>query len=540
LTRPRTPPTQSNPPTESRDAAATEAQSFWHAWRWWLTPALVSLLLAIIFADPFAGDWDAIDYIILALRGQPSSMAFGRSLFIYTNHALWLAAHTLFHLRAENAYLLFKYTVVAETPFAIILCWLLARDLTRSVYAATIAALFITASPTFVVYSGQAMTEIPFVLLTMAALVVHLRGLQKHKMWLVFSGAALLGACVNVREAAAFYAPWLVFAPFVCGWKRGRREVVIVALSCALFLLFALGVFAFLFAADAFSYRASWFSWRESLIMEAARHPLRWHNAEVFLLFFFVASPLVAIVLPSAVWSEWKRHKLSLLLLLACVGFLADALLFFNYSTTINWRYFLTGLPALAPLAADFLLRVQTTKLSSVRRAFWSVTLATCFVAALFAIYRKPIAGENLKNRALTKNYIERLRLLPPDAVVIAGAQTVGVTYWRGLGAGNWDVIGTGGGWPGKEVSSIIEKYLSTGRRVFVDTDSRLWSACGWQVEEARELAAVESQFHFRRISETIYEIRSRADETARDVPNLQSLLPENRPEDAKQCLGVN
>lgn len=548
MTRPRTTPTlpiPNYPPTDTRDdnnaaLAAGEVKSFWRAWRFWLTPALISLVLAICFADPFVGDWDAIDYTVLAVRGQPSSMAFGRSLFLYTNHALWLIAHALFHLRAENAYLLFKYTVIAETPFAIIVCWLLARDLTRSVYTATIAALFITASPTFIVYSGQAMTEIPFILLTATALVVHLRGVRKRKLWLLFTGAALLGVCVNVREAAAFYAPWLVLAPFVCGWKCARREITIVVLSCALFSLFAIGGFAFLFATDAFSYRASWFSWRESLVMEAARHPLGWHNLFIFLLFFFVASPLIFVALPAAISQEWKHRNFSPLLLLACVGLFADALLLFNYSTAINWRYFLTGLPALVPLAANYFMRTQSLKLKSVRRAFWSITLAIAFVAALFAFYRQPVASENLRNRALTKDYIERLRSLPTDAVVIAGAQTVGVTYWRGLGAGNWEVIGTGGGWPGAEVSSVIEKYLSDKRRVFLDLDLRWWSACGWQVEEARELAEIESQFHFQHVSETIYEIKLRSDETARDVPNLQSLLPENRPADAKQCLGLN
>ncbi len=548
MTRPRTTPTTpipNYPPTNARDAddaaiSTQDVKGFWRAWRFWLTPALVSLILAVCFRDPFVGDWDAIDYTVLAVRGEPSSMAFGRSLFLYTNHALWLVAHALFHLHAENAYLLFKYTVIAETPFAVIACWLLARDLTHSVYTATIAALFITASPTFIVYSGQAMTEIPFVLLTATALVVHLRGVRKQNLWLLFTGAALLGLCVNVREAAAFYAPWLVLAPFVCGWKRARREATIVALSCALFLLCALGGIAFLFATDAFSYRAAWFSWQESLVMEAARHPLGWHNVFIFLLFFFVASPLVFVALPAAILHEWKRYKFSPLLLLACVGLLANALLLFNYSTAINWRYFLTGLPALVPLAANYFMRTQSLKLKSVRRAFWSVTLAIAFVAALFAFYRQPVASENLRKRALTKDYIQRLRLLPMDAVVIAGAQTVGVTYWRGLGAGKWEVIGTGGGWPGAEVSPVIEKYLNDKRRVFLDIDPRWWSACGWQVEEARELAAIESQFHFQRVAENLYEVKLRTDETARDVPNLQSLLPENRFADAQRCLGLN
>ena len=52
-------------------------------WRWWLPPTVLSLILGLIFVDPFIGDWDAFEYTLSALRGAPSSMALGRSLFIF-------------------------------------------------------------------------------------------------------------------------------------------------------------------------------------------------------------------------------------------------------------------------------------------------------------------------------------------------------------------------------------------------------------------------------------------------------------------------
>ena len=51
------------------------------------------------------------------------------------------------------------------------------------------------------------------------ALIVHYRGVQQERVWLVIAGAALLGLGVNLRETMGFYAPWLIVAPFVCGWK---------------------------------------------------------------------------------------------------------------------------------------------------------------------------------------------------------------------------------------------------------------------------------------------------------------------------------
>ena len=57
---------------------------------------------------------------------------------------------------------------------------------------------------------------------------------------------------------------------------------------------------------------------------------------------------------------------------------------------------------------------------------------------------------------------------------MISGAQTIAVTYWKAIGLGKWETIGTGGGWPGDQFVPLIEKYLAQDRRVFVDTDPRL------------------------------------------------------------------
>ena len=186
-------------------------------------------MLVLYFVDPFIGDWDGMDYTVLSLNGYPSSMALGRNLFIFGNHFLFLTARTLFNVEPENAYLIFKYAVVAQAPIAVIACWILARDISGSLFTATTAALLIAFSPVFVLYGGQVMTDVPSVLVLATALIIHIRGVQQKKFWLVLLGAALLGLGVNLRETIGFYAPWLVLAPFVFGWKVGRREVLYVA-----------------------------------------------------------------------------------------------------------------------------------------------------------------------------------------------------------------------------------------------------------------------------------------------------------------------
>lgn len=507
---------------------------FWASWRWWLPPALVSLILILIFVDPFIGDWDGLDYTILSLRGSPSSMALGRGLFTYYNHALYLVAHALFKVPPRDAYLIFKYAVVAQGPLAVVACWILARDLSRSVQAATVAALLLTFSPVFIIYSGQVMTDVPSLLLLCLALIVHLRGIKERNIWLLLLGAALLGAGVNLRETIAFYAPWLLLAPFVSGWRPRRRELAYVALSGAVFLIFALGGFAYWLSDP--EYRTAWFGWRESMRQESALHPVTIQNLLPFFVYLFVTSPLVIISLPFAFVKEWRQRGSSPLLLLTVVGLFADLLLLLNYSTAIVWRYPLAALPALAPLTGDYLMRTLTARFRSQRIAMAASVTAIVLLVVLFGLYFRPISRQFVEWRSLSKTYDRQLALLPRDAVVMSGQQTVAVNYWRGVGEGNWETIGTGGGWPGQQLESLIENYLKQGRRVFLDTDPRWWFVCGWQRDEIPEVVKLEVRFHFRRVSNYIYEIRPNDDESAVDQPDLRRLLPENRPEDMKKC----
>jgi hypothetical protein len=523
--------------------AATSAtplatQSFWSAWRWWLIPALLALWLAIVFADPFIGDWDGLDYTINSLEGRPSSMALGRSLFIFTNHAAYSIAHVLFGLSPENAYLLFKYLVVLQSPLAILACWMLARDVSGSLQAATIASLFVATSPFFVIYSGQVMTEIPSLLLLALALLVYLRGVRAKRLWLMILGAGLLGAGVNLREPVAFYAPWLIIAPLSCGWKLSRREMLRVALSVAVFLLVALGPFVYWFWSDFEGYRAAWRGWRESMRLEAARHPFSIRNLLAFAVYFFLAAPLVAVALPVAAFKQWRLNRFSPVLALAAVGFCATLLLLLNYSTTINWRYFLTGLPALAPLVAAYFLRSQIEKMRSDVRAFLSIVAGVAFIALVLGLYLKPSRDKFTFQHAEMKDYRTRLARVPPGAVMLSGSQSIAVTYWSRIGAGRWGVIGAGSGWPGAELPFVIENYLSQNRVVVIDADPRFWPPCGWQEAETRDLVRLESRFRFRRLSDTLYEVRPLTDEAARDAPNLKGLLPEQRSNEVEKCKG--
>ena len=508
--------------------------SLFSSWPWWLPPALLGLALTLYFLDPFIGDWDGIDYTMLSLAGYPSSMALGRNLFIFGNHTLYELAHALFGVAPENAYLVFKYAVVAQVPLAVIACWILARDVTGSLYSATLASLFVVFSPIFVLYGGQVMTDVPSVLLLAIALIIHLRGIQHERASLVITGAALMGLGVNLRETMAFYAPWLALAPFLLGWKLRKRELSYVAISLAVFLVLGLGWFGYWFVTDP-HYRTIWYGWRESMAQESARHPVGITNAVPYLMYFFISAPLVFLAFPFAAVNEWRRKKLSPLLALGLMGMAADLLLYLNYSTAVNWRYFLTGLPALAPITANYLINKLTKLWGSAAVAFASCVVVLLVLAIIFTILIRPVSHEFIQRRAMSKDYRTQLEKVPRDAVMISGAQTIAVTYWKAIGAGDWKTIGTGGGWPGNLVGAI-EEHFALGRRVFVDADPRWWLPCGWQRDEIPAIVALSERFRFRKVTDTIYEVRPNSDTAASDDPNLQRLLPENRPVDTKKC----
>ncbi|MGI9108068.1 MAG: glycosyltransferase family 39 protein [Pyrinomonadaceae bacterium] len=509
------------------DAPATRdaALSTWQAWRWWLPPALLALLFTLLFIDPFAGDWDALDYTVNSVRGMPSSMLFGRMLFIFTNHAAYRLAHAVFDLPNDQAYLLFKYMVVAECPLAVVGCWRLARELSGSLRTATVAALMLALSPFFIVYSGQAMTETPSILLLCLALVVHARGVRARQAWPVLAGAALLGLCVNIREPVGFFGLWLILAPACYGWQLKRRELFLTALACIIFFVCALAPFATWWLLNVDNYRAAWYGWVQSMRMESARHPVSPGNLIPFFGFFLVAAPTALLALPFAARREWRERGLTPLLTMALVGLFVNFVLLANYSVVINGRYLLTGLPALVPLAADYLTHLWTARTKNVRRGFVSACALVVSVALATGSVAYALARQTLMNHASTKDYRARLAWLPPDAVVMAGGQTVAVNYYRSLGYGHWDTIGTGGGWPGAELTPLIEGHLQTQRRVFLDVDPRLWAMNKWREQETRALVRLQSRFRFRRVSGTIYEIRPPDDGAANDDPNLQSLL---------------
>src|SRR5207237_4740440 len=125
----------------------------------------------------------------------------------------------------------------------------------------------------------------------------------------------------------------------------------------------------------------------------------------------------------------------------------------------VIWRYFLTGLPALVPLSSNYLIESFTNRLGTTRRAFLASAAVIGPIAIAFGIYFWPLRNEIVTVRAASKEYDKDLNQLPRDAVMIAGAQSVAVKYWRGVGEGDWDVIAPGVGWTGTQATLVSHRH---------------------------------------------------------------------------------
>ena len=76
---------------------------------------------------------------------------------------------------------------------------------------------------------------------------------------------------------------------------------------------------------------------------------------------------------------------------------------------------------------------------------------AVLALAVIFSLLIRPASQQFIERRAMSKEYRQQLASVPRDAVMISGSQTIAVTYWKAIGAGDWETIGTGGGWPGDD-----------------------------------------------------------------------------------------
>ncbi|MGH9801795.1 MAG: glycosyltransferase family 39 protein, partial [Blastocatellia bacterium] len=268
----------------------------------WLPLACVSWWLAWKYQDRFISDWDGFDYTSSVVEGKYSVLGLGRALFLGYNRLLWLAAHRWFNWPPEQAYLLLRYGVIAQTGLAITGIYALSKELSASKLSAFFGALIVAASPYFITYSGRAMSEIPGFVMLNWSLWWMLRSLRLGRLGGFLIAAFLIGLSANVREFAIFYFPFIALA----GWVYGLKWRTI-ALALTLTVLAAASGMIFWYLHEGNLYLDAVPTWYGLSAEERRRFPVSINNVWFLGKFAFVCSATVLMLSPLAlVWLSAK------------------------------------------------------------------------------------------------------------------------------------------------------------------------------------------------------------------------------------------
>src|SRR5262245_88118 len=308
----------------------------------WMPLAWVSWLLAWGFQDQFISDWDGFDYTVYAVQRRASALGLSRALFLAYNSALWEMARHWFGLLPEKAYLVIRYSVIAQAGPAIIGVYALGKELTASRLAAFFGALIVLSSPYYIIYSGRGMSEIPGLLMLSWSLWWMIRSLRGGKTAQFLMAAGLVGLSANIREFAIFYLPFIPIAArlYKKSWKIGCAALIL-AVICA----FAGMIFWKLYDD---LYWIEVVNWYRLSAAERKIHPVTSDNFWFLGQYSYNCSAIATIISPFALIWLWSKRRLPLLLAFGLLGLGANLALLANHDLSINPRYLLTGLIGLA------------------------------------------------------------------------------------------------------------------------------------------------------------------------------------------------
>lgn len=427
-------------------------------------------------------------------------LGLGRALFLAYNHLLWRIAHHWFNWPPEQAYLLLRYGVIAQTGIAITGIYALCKELSASRMAAFFGALIVAASPYFIIYSGRAMSEIPGFLMLSWSLWWMLRSLRAGKLGRFLMAAFLVGLSANVREFAVFYFPFITLA----AWMHGVRWRMIV-LALALTTLAATSGMIFWYLREGNLYLDAVTKWYGLSAEERRRFPVSINNLWFFGKFAFICSATVAMLSPVAlVWLGSKRH-LRLLWLFGLCGLLADLALLANHDLPVNPRYLLTGLLGLAAVCGWCL--AELLKLRPVRGVILLLALIVLTKATWNREAKELYSAEWNSNAAL--RFIAKVERLPWNSGFIVGQRAPLIHYLASLGVQPyWRVISPGSGWPDDKLDKAIDDFFFAGREVYVDFDPEIWqTGVRENSREAAGLGMIKQRYRLTHIKDSFYRI---------------------------------
>ncbi len=438
---------------------------------------VVALYLYLAGSAPFLGQWDSFDYLKQIVSHQLSSLGIGRPIYLGYNILLWESMRKLFHLGPLQVEIVVMAGTVLIGALGVFLFQRLACRILPPP-ASYMAALALTLSPVYAIYSGFIMTEVPMLVALIGAALILWQPSRKHPLISEILGGILFGLAVGIREqalslGAAFL--WILFSRRHTYSER-IRSALLFGLAAAVFILAPAAVFYLL---DPAGFMERTKTWLHAIPMGSVQFR---NNMEASLLFAFVVSPGVWFAIAGAgicrlfrkkrASAEPVAHTTTLrypLPGIICCLLLPVAILWRDADVQMHPRYLLIMLPASAIVGAALFRRWIPSKRGIV---VWATVQVVIFGLALaaFVPYRQTQSRKMDFARSVRES-------IPGAGLIIAGNYSPILDYYRGIGLRpDWQIQWSGWDWNHDVVAAKIEEAWANGIPVYLSTDPPGWS----------------------------------------------------------------
>jgi hypothetical protein len=439
---------------------------------------ILAFYLYLAGSAPFLGQWDSYDYLKQIVTHQFSSLGIGRPVFIGYNVILWEALRKLFHLDPLRVEIVVMAGIVLWGALGVWVFQRLAQKVLPDLDCRMVA-IALAISPIYAVYSGFVMTEVPMLVLLMAAALIVWELGDQPSDWRDIAGGMLFGLAAGMREQALTLGAAYLWILWI---RRSSRALqirsIILFFATAGAITIAPAIAFYFYDSGAFMNQIQ--TWVGILPTGSAQTRI---NAEASLLFAFVVCPGAWIALAGAGIRHWAKKRQgdfdktrSGLAPLAhpawgffCCIALPMLVLWRDADVQMHPRYLILILPASVILCAALFRRWV---LSNKGLIAWAALQVLFFGVTLIAFspYRQ-IQTEKM-------NFAQVIRKSVPDkGLIIGGNLSPLLDYYRGIGVRpQWQILWSGWDWNRETVDGKIRESWNSGLPVYLSTLPAGWS----------------------------------------------------------------
>ncbi len=448
--------------------AASESARAFPGRRYVLTTTAFIVYLA--GRSPFLGQWDSFDYLKETVTHSLSALGFGRPVFVGYNVVLWEVSRWVFHLsplQFEEVALLAVVTVGTAGA------WLFERFSRRLLpgSAARMAALAFMLSPSYAVYAGYVMADVPMLVAALAAAAILWPEQARGRAVRDACAGICFGLSIGLREQAVTLVPaflWIVWVRRPA-WHQRMRSAAVFGV-CAAVVSVTPVVALYYHDPGAFARRMS--IWLAAIPMGPAHF---WRNAQATVLFTLALCPAAWVAFAGAALYRFRKDRIVLERIrpasvagVVCCLVLPVAALWRDADVQLHPRYTLLALPAAVVVCAYFYHRW----LPSGRAALaWAILHVATFGVAQAAI--APFRQMQTQRREYARAVSE---IVPGPALMVAGSYSPVFDYYRAVGLRpDWQVVWSGWGWSSRTAENAIRTAWARGQPLYVCDGPTAW-----------------------------------------------------------------